>query len=171
MLGVEGDVVPVVAAVVVGRVVSTSSGDWGLWAARSEASSTLALASLDRLLAIGGLVLLACFGVASWLLASAALRPVRLMRERAETLGAESRDGGLPVGAFGGREAIMRRFDPRSPGYLGHGGTFNANPATMAAREVSAGLAKHAIQGLRFYTPRVHASLFAWPAYAEALGA
>lgn len=41
--------------------------------------------------------------------------------------------GGLPVGAFGGREAIMRRFDPRSPGYLGHGGTFNANPATMAA--------------------------------------
>ena len=85
--------------VVVGRVVSTSSGDWGLWAARSEASSTLALASLDRLLAIGGLVLLACFGIASWLLASAALRPVRLMRERAETLGAESRDGGLPVGA------------------------------------------------------------------------
>ena len=85
--------------VVVGRVVSTSSGDWGLWAARSEASSTLALASLDRLLAIGGLILLACFGIASWLLASAALRPVRLMRERAETLGAESRDGGLPVGA------------------------------------------------------------------------
>jgi len=49
--------------------------------------------------------------------------------------------------------------------------SMHGNPATMAAREVSAGLAKHAIQGLRFYTPRVHASLFAWPAYAEALGA
>ncbi len=49
--------------------------------------------------------------------------------------------------------------------------SMHGNPATMAARQVSAGLAKHAIQGLRFYTPRVHASLFAWPAYAEALGA
>lgn len=84
--------------VVVGRVVSTADGDWALWAARSEASSQLALASLDRLLVIGGLVLLAGFGIASWLLASAALRPVRRMRERAETLGAESTDGGLPVG-------------------------------------------------------------------------
>jgi glutamate-1-semialdehyde 2,1-aminomutase len=41
--------------------------------------------------------------------------------------------GGLPVGAFGGREDIMAQFDPRRPGYLGHGGTFNANPLSMAA--------------------------------------
>ncbi len=41
--------------------------------------------------------------------------------------------GGLPAGAFGGCEAIMSLFDPRRPGYLGHGGTFNANPLTMAA--------------------------------------
>ena len=41
--------------------------------------------------------------------------------------------GGLPAGAFGGREAIMSLFDPRRPSYLGHGGTFNANPLTMAA--------------------------------------
>ncbi|MGD9765225.1 MAG: aspartate aminotransferase family protein [Candidatus Binatia bacterium] len=41
--------------------------------------------------------------------------------------------GGLPAGAFGGREEIMSLFDPRRPGYLGHGGTFNANPLTMAA--------------------------------------
>ncbi len=84
--------------VVVGRLISTSVGDWSLWAARSEASSELALASLDSLLLIGGLVLLSGFGIASWLLASAALRPVRLMRERAQTLGEDSSDAGLPVG-------------------------------------------------------------------------
>jgi glutamate-1-semialdehyde 2,1-aminomutase len=43
--------------------------------------------------------------------------------------------GGLPVGAVGGRADIMTAlFDPR-PGRprLAHGGTFNANPMTMAA--------------------------------------
>jgi glutamate-1-semialdehyde 2,1-aminomutase len=41
--------------------------------------------------------------------------------------------GGLPVGAVGGREAIMACFDPRRPGAIGHGGTFNGNPMTTAA--------------------------------------
>jgi glutamate-1-semialdehyde 2,1-aminomutase len=41
--------------------------------------------------------------------------------------------GGLPVGAVGGREAIMACFDPRRQGTIGHGGTFNGNPLTMAA--------------------------------------
>ncbi|MFN8457767.1 MAG: aspartate aminotransferase family protein [Anaerolineae bacterium] len=41
--------------------------------------------------------------------------------------------GGFPVGAFGGRADIMGRFDPRSTNYIGHGGTFNANPVTMTA--------------------------------------
>lgn len=42
--------------------------------------------------------------------------------------------GGLPVGAFGGRADIMAAYDPRKGGArLGHGGTFNANPPTMAA--------------------------------------
>lgn len=42
--------------------------------------------------------------------------------------------GGLPVGAFGGRADVMRLFDPTGgrPA-IGHGGTFNANPLTMAA--------------------------------------
>src|SRR6185436_6740280 len=40
--------------------------------------------------------------------------------------------GGLPVGAFGGREDIMRLYQP-GRGAIHHGGTFNANPATMAA--------------------------------------
>jgi glutamate-1-semialdehyde 2,1-aminomutase len=43
--------------------------------------------------------------------------------------------GGLPVGAIGGRADIMTElFDPRTrTPKLGHGGTFNANPMTMAA--------------------------------------
>lgn len=44
--------------------------------------------------------------------------------------------GGLPVGAFGGREEIMAVFDPSAPGEtVPHAGTFNANPATMVAGE------------------------------------
>lgn len=42
--------------------------------------------------------------------------------------------GGLPVGAFGGRADIMNFYDPRHGGArISHGGTFNANPVTMAA--------------------------------------
>lgn len=41
--------------------------------------------------------------------------------------------GGLPVGALGGRGGVLALFDPRSEGGIGHGGTFNANPLTMAA--------------------------------------
>ncbi|HXG16652.1 MAG TPA: aspartate aminotransferase family protein [Calidithermus sp.] len=42
--------------------------------------------------------------------------------------------GGLPVGAFGGRADIMAAYDPRRGGArITHGGTFNANPVTMAA--------------------------------------
>jgi len=42
--------------------------------------------------------------------------------------------GGLPVGAFGGRADVMAVFDPRGGrGRISHGGTFNANPLTMAA--------------------------------------
>ena len=42
--------------------------------------------------------------------------------------------GGLPVGAVGGRAEIMEKaFDPRHGGRVSHGGTFNANPMTMAA--------------------------------------
>ncbi len=41
--------------------------------------------------------------------------------------------GGLAVGAFGGRADIMNFYDPRGGrGRINHGGTFNANPLTMA---------------------------------------
>ena len=41
--------------------------------------------------------------------------------------------GGLSFGAFGGREDLMRRFDPSRPDALQHGGTFNNDVLTMAA--------------------------------------
>jgi glutamate-1-semialdehyde 2,1-aminomutase len=41
--------------------------------------------------------------------------------------------GGLAVGAFGGRADVMNAYDPRGgKGKISHGGTFNANPVTMA---------------------------------------
>lgn len=78
------------AFVVVGRSVATATGDWSLWAARSTASRDLAMQSLDRAFLVGAGGLLALFGFASWLLAAAALRPVRRMRTQAESLGVES---------------------------------------------------------------------------------
>lgn len=41
--------------------------------------------------------------------------------------------GGYPIGAFGGREEIMRLFDPKTPNHIHHHGTFNANPVSMVA--------------------------------------
>jgi glutamate-1-semialdehyde 2,1-aminomutase len=46
--------------------------------------------------------------------------------------------GGLPVGAFGGREDIMKIFDPsRDVPAIGHSGTFSGNPVVMAAGKAS----------------------------------
>jgi glutamate-1-semialdehyde 2,1-aminomutase len=42
--------------------------------------------------------------------------------------------GGLPLGAFGGREEIMAQFDPsRGPPRIPHPGSYNANPVSLAA--------------------------------------
>jgi glutamate-1-semialdehyde 2,1-aminomutase len=41
--------------------------------------------------------------------------------------------GGFPVGAFGGRAAVMAQFDPLLPAPLWQSGTFNGNVVTMAA--------------------------------------
>jgi len=41
--------------------------------------------------------------------------------------------GGMPVGAFGGKEHIMRIFDPRTPEPLAAHGTMNGHPLCMAA--------------------------------------
>ena len=41
--------------------------------------------------------------------------------------------GGFPVGAFGGRTDVMSLYSPANGAAIAHGGTFNANPITMAA--------------------------------------
>lgn len=41
--------------------------------------------------------------------------------------------GGMPVGAWGGRNDIMNFFDPTTNPIITHSGTFNANPMTMTA--------------------------------------
>lgn len=41
--------------------------------------------------------------------------------------------GGLPLGAFGGRQDIMAPFAPTHPQTIPHNGTFNGNNITMAA--------------------------------------
>jgi signal transduction histidine kinase len=84
--------------VVVGQSVQTSDGTWALWSARNTSSIELALDSLNGWLIGGGLALLFGFALASWLLASAALRPVAAMRRQAELLGSDPGDGGLAVG-------------------------------------------------------------------------
>jgi signal transduction histidine kinase len=84
--------------VVVARTVTTKQGKWGLWAARSTASSRLVLAKLDASLSIGGAIALLLFGAASWLLATFALRPVTAMRRRAESLSGTGENERLPVG-------------------------------------------------------------------------
>ena len=46
--------------------------------------------------------------------------------------------GGMAAGAFGGREDIMALYDPTGgPAVVPHAGTFNANPMTMVAGEVT----------------------------------
>jgi glutamate-1-semialdehyde 2,1-aminomutase len=45
--------------------------------------------------------------------------------------------GGTPAGAFGGRRDIMALFDPTEGAAIPHAGTFNANPMSMVAGEVT----------------------------------
>lgn len=85
--------------VVVSRTVRTGNGTWGLWAARSTASSRLVLAGFDADLAVGGVLALLVFVAASWLLSTFALRPVTAMRRRAQRLRGTGEDDRLPVGS------------------------------------------------------------------------
>jgi len=83
------------------RTFTTRDGTWQLWAARSGAAHELAEAGLDRVLIIGGGILMVAFVIASWLLARAALRPVERLRRRAGELGNSVDADLLPVDASG----------------------------------------------------------------------
>jgi two-component system OmpR family sensor kinase len=72
---------------VVVRVVHAPQGDWKVIATRDQGTTTaIVLSNLTNILLIGGLILLVGIGIASWVLATVALRPVTLMRRRAESL-------------------------------------------------------------------------------------
>lgn len=45
--------------------------------------------------------------------------------------------GGMPVGAVAGRAAVMDELNPLRPDGLEHGGTFTANPVTIASGQVT----------------------------------
>ena len=47
--------------------------------------------------------------------------------------------------------------------------SMHTNPRAINEAEIAQRLTQRGITDLRFYTPRVHASLFAWPGYAEKL--
>ena len=49
--------------------------------------------------------------------------------------------------------------------------SMRTDPRTLSEAAIAQRLTERGIADLRFYTPRVHASLFAWPGYAAKLGA
>ncbi|PPF77856.1 hypothetical protein C5B96_15025 [Subtercola sp. Z020] len=89
---------PAAQYLVLARPVTTNEGVWQVVTARNEAASKLSLDNLTRALLWGLVILTLLFGVGSWLLASAALRPVTAMRRTAERLRGSSSVELLPVG-------------------------------------------------------------------------
>lgn len=83
---------------VAAQSVHTAEGTWRLWAARSGVSGDLTLERLDSVLIFGAAAVVLAFGLAAWILAAAALRPVERMRRTAESFGGSAGSGLLPVG-------------------------------------------------------------------------
>jgi glutamate-1-semialdehyde 2,1-aminomutase len=114
--------------------------------------STIAAVLVDPLLGIGGIIppadgflarlredterlgiLLIFDEVISFRIAAGGAQERFGIRPDLTTLG-KIIGGGLAVGAFGGRRDLMDFYDPRrGKARISQGGTFNANPATMAA--------------------------------------
>jgi signal transduction histidine kinase len=83
---------------VIVRTMASTDGDWHVLATRDQRLTEIVLDKVTNVLVTGVLVLLAGFGLASWLLTTAALRPVTQMRLRAQTLRASGSSEPLPVG-------------------------------------------------------------------------
>ncbi|MCU1514704.1 MAG: two-component system sensor protein [Microbacteriaceae bacterium] len=83
---------------VLDQVVVTEAGQWHVVTARNQDSSALSLDRITQALVVAAVLLVAGFGIASWLLTGAALRPVTRMRRQAEALVAEGSTKPLPVG-------------------------------------------------------------------------
>jgi two-component system OmpR family sensor kinase len=86
--------------------VTADGGDWLVIAARSQQAPGLLLDQLTGVLSLGTLILTAGFGLASWLLTGAALRPVTRLREEAESLSTTASSARLRVPA--GNDELSR---------------------------------------------------------------
>ncbi|ROS74743.1 signal transduction histidine kinase [Curtobacterium sp. PhB130] len=74
------------------------AGRWTVVAARNSQAEAIVVDDLTTTLSITGLAILVAFGIASWVLATAALRPVNRMRREAERLSVAPERAELPVG-------------------------------------------------------------------------
>jgi two-component system OmpR family sensor kinase len=79
--------------------VITNAGMWRVVTARNEDSAALSLDHITQALIVSALVIVLGFGIASWLLTGAALRPVTRMRKQAEAIVAEGSTEPLPIGS------------------------------------------------------------------------
>ena len=79
--------------------VVASNGTWTIISARNQEALGLLMSELDQVLFIGAFVLIVGFGIASWLLTGAALRPVNRLREEAESLSVSGSSAELLVPA------------------------------------------------------------------------
>ncbi|MCU0151432.1 sensor histidine kinase [Curtobacterium poinsettiae] len=74
------------------------AGRWTVVAARNSQAEAIVVDDLTTTLSLTGLAILLAFGVASWVLATTALRPVNRMRREAERLSVAPERAELPVG-------------------------------------------------------------------------
>jgi len=74
------------------------AGRWTVVAARNSQAEAIVVDDLTSTLTLTGLAILVAFGIASWALATAALRPVNRMRREAERLSVAPERAELPVG-------------------------------------------------------------------------
>ena len=79
--------------------VITNTGEWTVVTVRNLDSSVLSLDRITQALIVSALVIVLGFGIASWLLTGAALRPVTRMRKQAEALVAQRSTEPLPIGS------------------------------------------------------------------------
>jgi len=84
----------------------TNQGNWVVVTARNEEALGLLLDELGRVLMMGTVLLTVGFGLASWLLTGAALRPVNRLRKEAESLSTTGSSAQLLVPA--GRDEVSR---------------------------------------------------------------
>ncbi|GAA1990029.1 ATP-binding protein [Microbacterium pumilum] len=80
------------------RTVATNDGDWHVVASHDQRFAKTVLANLTNILFLAAGILLVTLGLTSWLLTTAALRPVSRMRAKAESLVETGSAEELPVG-------------------------------------------------------------------------